>query len=428
MRILITGATGFIGHALVETLGCEGHDLILVSRSRPQAGVKHEWRCMDFASVHSANDWRELVKDIDLVINAVGIFSQTSRQRFVDLHDKAPRALFKAAHKAGVKRIIQISALGTDERATSAYHLSKKCADDALARLDMEWVILRPSLIIGKEGVSWRFFQALAALPFVPVIGDGQQVLQPVTIEDVSKAVLAAMKRDEPIGQRINLVGAEQVTLSQYLQKLSIWLGSKEFRTVFIAYGPAGLLAAMIPLLGHFPLNGDALTMLKETRTFEGDDGLKKLGLTPAGLSPYLAQNPSTRAQRNEAKQVFLRPLLRIALAFMWIMAAVASLLLTPHAQSLALLEKLGLQGGAGLLALYGAAFLDLALGIALLARFHIRQVAVVQIILIAGYTLVLTIVTPFMWSDPFGVLVKNIPLIIATMLMMSWQEEQEHV
>ncbi|MCF6198336.1 MAG: NAD(P)H-binding protein [Hyphomicrobiaceae bacterium] len=431
MRILITGATGYIGRALVEALDKEGdgerHDLVLASRARPQTEHfrgRHEWRFIDFAAAHSANDWRELVKNIDVVINSVGIFSQTKSQRFADLHDKAPRALFKAAHDAGVKRVIQISALGTDERATSAYHLSKKRADDALARLDMEWVILRPSLVIGKEGVSWRFFQALAALPFVPVIADGRQILQPVSIDDVARAVLMVLKRQEAVGHRINLVGSERVTLEQYLRQLSNWQRKNRFRPVHMPYGLSGLLAITAPLIGNFPFNRDAVNMLKEARAVEPKDCQQRLGFQPAGLSEYLLEHPLGKAQSIEARQYFLRPFLRLSLAFMWIMAGVASLLLTPHAQSLALLSKLGLQGLAGTLALYGAAFLDVALGIALLARFHIRRVAMVQIALIAGYTLALTIVAPFMWSDPFGVLVKNFPLMIATMLMRGWQEE----
>jgi len=431
MRFLITGATGYIGSSLVGVLLSEGHDLVLASRTRPGTSrflSRHEWRFCDFSKVQSV-DWQSLVQNIDVVINAVGIFSETKGQRFTDLHDKAPRALFKAARNAGVRRIIQISALGTEESATSAYHLSKKRADDGLAAMslddtELKWVILRPSLIIGNDGASWRFFQALAVAPLVPVIGDGQQVLQPVAIADVCKAVLAALQRDDAIGQRINLVGGEQITLRQYLQKLSIWLGTAKFRPVHISYGAAAILARLTPLLGNFPLNKDAINMLKEARTFDKDQCQKILGFTPVGLSEFLAQTPATRAQRTEARQVFLRPLLRISLAFMWIMAGVASLFLTPHAQSLALLEKLGLPGLSGTIALYAAAILDMALGLALLARFHIRPVALVQIVLIAIYTLALTIVASTLWSDPFGVLVKNIPLIIATMLMASGQEE----
>ena len=432
MRILITGATGFIGRHIVEALGEEGHELVLTARAVPpleQNPKAYDWRAIDFASAHLPEHWQEIVKDIDVVINAVGIFSQSKNQRFADLHDKAPRALFKAAQRAGVKRIIQISALGTEAGATSAYHLSKKRADDALAKKKWgkggpEWVILRPSVIIGNEGVSWRFFKALAALPLVPVIGRGEQILQPLGIEDVTKAVLNSILREQAVGHRINLVGADEVTLEHYLQQLSNWLGLKKFHPVHIAYGPAKILALAAPLIGVFPFNRDAVTMLKEARRYDGEDCQQRLGFVPRGLSDYLSQHPPTRAERNEARQYFLRPLLRIALAFMWIMAGIASLFLTPHEQSLALLAKLGLQGGIGQVALYGAAFLDMILGLFLLLRLHIKSVARVQIALIAGYTLALGLVAPVMWSDPFGVLVKNIPIIVATMLMMSWQEE----
>ncbi len=426
MRILITGASGFIGRHLVETLRHKGHELVLISRrERGRWGEGVTWRVVDFAGAQRPEDWLPLLADVDVdvVVNCVGIFSQTRRQRFDDLHDKAPRALFAACEQAGVELVIQISALGTDETARSPYHLSKKRADDALAASALDWVILRPSLIIGDEGVSWRFFQALSALPLVPVIGDGQQILQPISIKDVTKAILLSIERKEAVRQRIDLVGGEQVTLRQYLQKLSCWTGKKSFHPLHIPYGLAGVLAGLAPLLGKFPLDRQAIKMLREARAFSGETCRRALGFSPEGLSHVLAQNPASRCQRREARQTFLFPLLRLSLAFMWIMAGVASLFLTPQAQSLALLQRLGLEGMSGVFALYGAALLDMALGLALLLHYRVRQVGQVQMVLILFYTLALSFVAPHMWADPFGGLAKNFPVLVATSLMISQAE-----
>ena len=198
----------------------------------------------------------------------------------------------------------------------------------------------------------------------------------------------------------------------------------QNFRPVHINYGPAGFLASAASLLGNFPLNRDAVTMLKEARAFEGDDCEQRLGFEPMGLSAFLAQKPPTSAQRADAKQTFLRPLLRVSLAFMWIMAGVASLFLTPHAQSLALLEKLGLQGLAGNCGSIWRGISRYGSGVCPIGTVSDQTSRHGSDCLIVGYTLALSLVAPDMWSDPFGVLAKNIPLIVATMLMMSWQEE----
>ncbi len=418
MRILVTGATGFVGRHIVQALGSQHHDLVLTSRT-PQAGMDgHDWRCIDFATAHSPDDWRDLVENVDLVINAVGIFKPTGAQSFEALHDRAPRALFEACKRAGVKRIIQISALGTDESATSAYHLSKQRADDALARLGVEWVVLRPSLIIGSDGESWRFFNALASLPVTPVIGEGTQPLQPISIDDVTKAVLASIHRPEAAGYRINLVGGESVTLKTYLQALSKWLHRSKFSPVPIPYGLAGVLAGAGHLLADMPFNRQAVSMLKEARAFDGNDCQSKLGFTPMGLAQFLTKKPASKETRSAASLYFLGPVLRIALAFMWLMAGVVSLFFYPLEQSLALLAKLGFAGSMGTLAFYGAALSDILIGLSLLMRFRIRQIAILQLGLIVVYTAALSWVAPFMWADPFGPLVKNIPILVSILIM----------
>ena len=424
MRILITGATGFIGHSIVKALETSEHALVLTSRQMQAKASIHDWRIIDFAKAQRPKDWIDLVAGVDIVINTVGIFSQTRTQSFEALHSKGPIALFEASKKAGVKRIIQISALGTEDTSTSPYHLSKKRADDALAGLGIDHVILRPSLIIGGQGESWALFKALAHLPIVPVIGDGRQSLQPVAIDDVVRAVVGAVSSAEAVGRRINLVGVECLTQEAYLLTLSSWMGDKRPSLLHIPYALAYPLASLGRLLGDIPLNRDAITMLAQARRYEGVECKRALGFTPIGVNAFLSQQDPHSGERIAARQYFLRPLLRIALAFMWIMAGIASIFLYPQEDGLALLAKLGLTGQVGIFALYGAALTDGLLGLALLARYRIRLVGFVQIALTISYTLALSWVAPILWSDPFGPLTKNIPIIVATLIMISWEEK----
>lgn len=428
MRILVTGATGYLGRHIVKQLAREHYELVLTSRREHAGEDGYDWRCIDYATAQTPEVWGDIVENIDIAINAVGIFQEAKRQTFEALHDKGARALFEACQDAGVKRIIQISALGTDETATSDYHLSKKRADDALVHgaengSSLEWVILRPSLIIGEDGESWRLFKALAALPVVPVIGDGRQPLQPVVIEDVVKAVLEAVNRPDAAGCRINLVGDECLSLENYLQMLSRWMEDRTFCSIHIPYGLAGPLAMAGQLCGELPLNRAAISMLREARIFEGEDCKRKLGFEPRGVSEFLKKNQSHHHDRLTARLYFLGPVLRLSLAFMWVMAGVVSIFFYPEEQSLSLLAMLGITGSAGVAALYGAAVLDMLLGLALLVKYQIKTVAMVQIGVIVFYTLVLSWIMPALWADPFGALVKNIPIIIATMMMWATEE-----
>ena len=209
MKILITGASGFVGQNLVAVLAKEGHNVIPISRRH---GV-------DIAGMRSTDDWIPWVDGIDAAINAVGIIGETRTQRFNTLHTIVPKALFDACRRAGVSRVIQISALGADDTAFSAYHLSKRAADDHLRGMDLEWCVLRPSVIYGRGGTSAELFMRLARLPIIPVIGDGCQELQPVHIADVVATILACLASSH-IRQTLDIVGNETIQYVEWLQRL----------------------------------------------------------------------------------------------------------------------------------------------------------------------------------------------------------------
>jgi uncharacterized protein YbjT (DUF2867 family) len=183
MNILLAGASGFIGANLSRALAAAGHRVRPISRRH---GV-------DFGNMTRRADWQPHLDGIDVAINCVGIIGETRVQTFSTLHAEAPIALFDACVEAGVRRVIQVSALGADATAFSAYHLSKRAADDHLRGLDLDWFVLRPSLIYGRGGGSAALFMRLARLPRVPVIGDGLQSLQPIHIGEVVATVLRCL-------------------------------------------------------------------------------------------------------------------------------------------------------------------------------------------------------------------------------------------
>ena len=214
MNILLTGASGFVGRNLAAVLGRAGHRIVPASRA--QGG--------DFRQMLDAAAWRPWLAEIDAVINCVGIIGETRQQGFDTLHRAAPTALFQACTTAGIRRVIQISAQGADASAFSAYHLSKRAADDALRALGIDGVILRPGLIYGCGGASHRLFLRLARWPRLPVIGDGRQRLQPVHIGDLAAAVRRCLELP-PQARTLDVVGPETLTFGDWLQRLRLAQG-----------------------------------------------------------------------------------------------------------------------------------------------------------------------------------------------------------
>src|SRR5437764_12334514 len=145
MRVLLTGASGFIGRAVAAALQSRGHAVVRVLR-HPPADAQDVVQA-DFAQPPQRDWWRARLAGIDAVGNAVGSLRAQGGQRFDALHTRAPVELFHACAAAGVPTVVQVSALGADAAARSAYHLSKKAADDVLRQLPLAGAIVQPSLV-----------------------------------------------------------------------------------------------------------------------------------------------------------------------------------------------------------------------------------------------------------------------------------------
>lgn len=276
MNILLTGAGGFIGSNITRALVTAGHRVRSVSRRH---GV-------DFCRMQAMADWLPHLDGIDAVINSVGIIGETGTQRFLPLHSAAPAALFRACAHAGVRRVLQISALGADEAAFSAYHLSKRAADDCLRSLDLDWFVLRPSLVYGHGGRSAALFMRLAALPLIPVIGDGQQKLQPVHVCDVVATVLHSLSTTKT-RQTLDIVGSETILFAEWLQSMRCALGLPRGRLLHI---PFALALAGARLGRHIDpiLQPDNLRMLEKGYWADVQPLQQFLGRMPLALNPSL--------------------------------------------------------------------------------------------------------------------------------------------
>lgn len=230
MNVLLTGASGFIGSHLADALRSAGH---VVIEARRDADAAPSALQADFTRDLSARDWLPKLVGIDAVVNAVGILREHGQQSFECIHKRAPQALFTSCIAAGVRRVVQISALGAD-RGVTRYFLSKRAADDYLATLPLEWTVVRPSLIFGPGGSSARLFSMLAHLPLTPLPGRGEQRLQPIHIDDLTEAVVRILGDAATHRTRIELVGPQLLTLRELLASLraSMHLGPPRFVSI----------------------------------------------------------------------------------------------------------------------------------------------------------------------------------------------------
>ena len=434
MRVLIAGASGFIGGRLVSALRHE-HEIVAAVR-RPRALRQRfpdiEAVAVDFAVPRTVDEWLPLLQRVDAVVNAVGIIHETGRNSFEQLHHRAPCTLFQACRAAGVRKIIQISALGADEHASSRFHVSKRAADDCLRQLDSDWTILQPSLVYGPGGKSAYLFKALAALPALPLIAGGEQLVQPIHVDDLVAAVNALL-RPAPAAptaapgaarRTVAAVGPQPLRVRDMLGTYRDWLGMGTLHSFSIPFALALRMARLAEVLGARMVTRDTLSMLARGNSADAAALTAATGVAPRSLATALREQPAEQPDRWHARLFFLRPALRIALGLLWLFSGIVSLGLYPLAHSYALLAEVGIAGPWAPFALYGAALLDVLLGIATLARYRIRLVGQLQIALMLAYSLLISIGPAELWLHPFGPVTKNIPLIVATLIMIALERD----
>lgn len=405
--ILLVGARGFIGRRLWAALDEAGHVVRPVSRSWAGQRV-HGAVTADLAVDTTPESWLPRLPGVDVVINAAGVFAGSEA-----VHTSGPKALFAAANQTGVRRVIQISALGA-ESASTAYFATKNEADRFLMSLPLEAVVLRPSLVFGLDGRSSRLFMQLATLPLLVLPRAASRSVQPVHVDDVVQAVLQLVEGPVPRSP-IPLVGGRALGLCEFLGVLRCRLG----------YPPAWVIMlpdAMMTTLGRLPglgryLGPDPLRMLAGGSTADTQSLSAVLGRTPRRPEDFVPGSLA-RAVGTEAILSWMAPLLHLAVAALWIWTGVVSLALYPRELSHALLERTGIPLSWQPAALYGAALLDIALGLLVWPMRQHAWLWRLQIVVITGYTLIITVFLSEFWLHPYGPITKNIPLLALLYLL----------
>lgn len=419
MRVLLTGASGFIGRAVADALRARGHAVVPVLRE-PPAGTAGDVVRADFATVPSPDWWLPHLRGIDAVVNTVGIIREQPGQSFQALHADAPAALFRACAQAGVRVVVQVSALGADDGATSRYHRSKKAADDVLRALPLRAAIVQPSLVHGPGGGSATLFGRMAVAPLLPLPGGGQMAVQPVHVDDVVAGIVALVESPPDGVTTLPFAGPRPLTLRAYLAALRAAMG--EPGPLRVLPVPAALFQATAGIAGKLPgslLDAETAGMLLAGNATPANALPGLLGRAPRDARAFIPASDAEAAGRSAVLDLWL-PVLRLAVAFLWIWTGIVSLGLYPVQDSYALLARVGLHGVLATLALYGAAVFDFVLGLLTLAapaRWR-RGVWLAQLALMGGYTVLITLFLPEQWLHPYGPISKNLPLAAAIALL----------
>ena len=265
-KILITGASGFIATHLISELPEE--ELLLISRNEK---VKEKYPSATFIPFSEENLQRAVeIYRPEVVINFLGILKESKEGTFEKVHFHYTKLLVDASLKSGVRKFIQISALGVTDKTKSRYYRTKFQAEEYIKQSDIPYVIFRPSIVMGRGQKLFEDLKLISKL--TPLIIVPKYRVQPVNVKDVVRAIRKAIFED--ITGIYELCGKRVVSLKELFQFVLSCIGKRRIvieapKQILL---PLALLGVGMTLDQYYMMKMDNVCLV---------DGFKKLGITP---------------------------------------------------------------------------------------------------------------------------------------------------
>ena len=427
---MLIGATGLIGSAVAARLKADGHDVAGVTRSEDAVSRRvpvDRWVQLDLREATTREAWLPHLASIDAVVNCAGVLQDSVRDSTARVHRDAPSALWRACEQASVKRVIQLSAMGVDRGAVSHFSRSKSEGDAALQASALDWVILRPSVVVGRQAYGGSaLFRGLASVPVLPRTPEAGR-LDIVQLDDVAETVARLLRPGAPSRVVLELSGPERLTFEEVVAAYRRWLGWKPARLVSVpgwVMGAAYRAGDLIARLGWRPaIRTTARREIGRGAMGDSSEWRRLTGIEPQSLTAALAANPASVQERWFARLYFLKALAIGTFALFWLMTGLISL-----GPGYDRATYYMLQGGGGALSepsVIAGGIADIAVAVSLLYRPTTKLALWAALGLSIFYLIAGTILLPELWEDPLGPMMKIWPILALNLVCFAILDER---
>lgn len=300
--IFVSGATGYVGSHTVALLRESGYTVYALVRPTSRREDRNFLESTGATTIEadllsSPQSAFPAIEKSKTIIHLIGSISPPRGQSSESLHHGQMEKLIELAKKAGCKRIILVTACGTAADAKSVYHRTKYQSEKALKESGINYLILRPSLIVGKEvgerdsKLVVRYRTLINSGKAVPLIGGGQNKVQPIFVKDLAKVLVAAAAMEKLPDTAVDLGGNEIMTMKDFVQRLARTIptaGALRFKDLSIPM--ANVAAGICELMQNQPLLSKDQVLLAQSDNICQVNGMVELfKMEPSSLDEALS-------------------------------------------------------------------------------------------------------------------------------------------
>ena len=428
LRVLVTGATGLIGSAVVARLLSASHEVVAVVRRRDRAARRLATPRiveLDIAQATLPQVWLPYLRGVEAVVNCAGVLQDSIRDDTSGVHHAGAAALFAACELAGIRRVVQISALGVGERDLTEFSRSKLAGDQSLMARDLNWVVLRPSVVVGRAAYGGSaLFRGLAALPVLPLAPDTGP-LQIVQLDELVHMIVFCLSEAGPAKRVFEIAGPRRYSLLEVVQTYRRWLGFAPAKLVPLPRALASVVyrvGDLLALLGwRTPIRSTAKSEILRGAVSDRQEWNALLKFVPRSLETALAEEPASVQETWFAQLYFLKPVVIGALCWYWVLIGLISV----GPGYLQARNLLGFTNGLAEPLVVAGSIVDISVGVLIAVRKTTRLALLSALAISAFYLLCGTFLVPRLWTDPLGPLLKILPIMVLNFVALAIVDER---
>lgn len=274
--LFITGASGFIGSAVIRNLDLASWEHVYCLRHHaPISGSSHPKFHYISAGLDNADHYAPYLEQCNTVLHLAAATGNVPAQHHLTVNARGTESLIEQCERAGVKNFLFVSTIAVKYRDLShyAYAQSKLQAENALKSSHLNYCIVRPTIVIGKAGATWKALSKIGRLPMPFVFGTGKNRIQPILVDDLAQCLVNILQEDALSNNVIELGGPEYISFQEFIQRIHFHYYHRQARVLHIPPQPISALLSVAARYfpSSLPLNAGQLSAFTNDSTIESN-------------------------------------------------------------------------------------------------------------------------------------------------------------